>query len=668
MKVLFWKRAAIVAIAIGVVFGCNSVLQHIGEEASRGSGEAGSGLTPVQSDFSVAPASPGGTGGSVVEQPELDGEETRSFSKTFQIDPSLEDTAGPKFVTSGDIDRDGLLDLVSGWNQSQPVQIHLQRRDANGNISFRSITLAGTTPVGVMAGVEVGQINEDGFLDIVVLVKATGFATFCPAVLDTCTTDQDCNPACETDPNCEIVVACGGIRPGICDTDSEDLSLLDGAILVYFNPASADLIPDGDSWFEMEIGNPFVESLWIHRQFPGKEEKEFEIMKTQPEWGGFTALAVAQLDGTAGDEIIVALNPAECVALGQKPPINTVDVWFNPGPGLAETSTLWGAPDPNNPARRVPLSIMADVPQVKDVVVMDIEGDGDNDVIATFTNAISQNIRWARNPFVPHQAGGPSGNAAVIAGAGDGFRLFETEWEDRPIGQVDSNADVLAVGDIDGDGFDDLVVRSAVGQVVQWFRRPNPLVIEPEFPPNDPVPINRFDFPWPVFTLTEFGGREPEAIAVGDVTGDGRAEVLASAGGAVLWFDGTTSTSAYDQWFPNTITDDGTNDLDADGIADSDDGCPTDPNKIEPGICGCGFADPDCAQPNLTVQPTHINTLLIVDVDADGRNDILATIDRRNGAGLNKDALLWYRNVRTEQTEEPPSRPGQVKLDRPPTR
>jgi hypothetical protein len=187
------------------------------------------------------------------------------------------------------------------------------------------------------------------------------------------------------------------------------------------------------------------------------------------------------------------------------------------------------------------------------------------------------------------------------------------------------------------------------------------LSIQPEFPPNDTVP-DRFDFPWPVFSLAEFRGREPEGIATGDITGDGRMELIAAAGGAVFWFDGTASQSVYDIWFANVITQDHSNDLDGDGVTDGEDGCPTDPNKIEPGICGCGLSDPDCATPNLVVATTHINSLLVVDLDGDGKNDILGTLDRRTGAGLSDDLLVWYRNVRTAEDEEP-ARPVSPKLD-----
>ena len=41
---------------------------------------------------------------------------------------------------------------------------------------------------------------------------------------------------------------------------------------------------------------------------------------------------------------------------------------------------------------------MSDLPFVKDVEVMDIDSDGNLDIIATYPSAISRNIRWGRNP------------------------------------------------------------------------------------------------------------------------------------------------------------------------------------------------------------------------------------------------------------------------------
>src|SRR6185503_1074573 len=122
------------------------------------------------------------------------------------------------------------------------------------------------------------------------------------------------------------------------------------------------------------------------------------------------------------------------------------------------------------------------------------------------------------------------------------WRFFSNSWEIRPVGQIDSDADVLAIADVDSDGFMDIAVRSTNGRIVQWFRRPSQLVVPPEFPPSDPLP-SRTDFPWPVFTLTEFENQDLEAIAFGDVTGDGQPELLAAVGGGVYWFDSTVNGS-----------------------------------------------------------------------------------------------------------------------------
>lgn len=662
MKRTLFTWLACAGIALGIIPGCSTEIELGGGSGSNNDGGDG-GFATVDSDFSDAPASPGGTGGTdggPGEGPggggqgpvDLPAEETRSFFTAFQIDPVEEDTAGPKFVVAGDVDQDGLTDLVSAWNQSQPIQLHLQRRDPAGNISFRTVTLAGTTPIAIVAGLELGQINGDGFPDVVVLVKATGLTTTCPT----------------------------------CEGNAETTSggSLDGQIIILFNPGDPALIPDGDRWNEVALVNPFVGVRSGNNHFPGLEFKDIEESKTKPEWSGFTALAVGNIDGLPGDDIVVALNPNECETLGQNPAINTIDLWINPGPGLAETAAGWGIPttigSSSGPVEvRAPLTLMRDLPQVKDVEIYDIDGDGDLDIVATYTNAMSLNIRWARNPLVE------LGAAAVISGANDGagdvcvggfndglsctadpdiclggpgtsddgccaptdWRFVSDTWEIRPVGQVDTGADVITVGDADSDGFQDVVVRSTDGGVIQWFRRPNTLTLPPEFPPGGPLP-DRHDFPWTVYTITEVTDQEIQAIALGDLTGDGQNELLVAVDGGVFWFDATVGTTVYDPWFGNTIIQDSPPVDPAaspDPLADPD--APTTPDT--PGGTGVGIDAVDTS--------TWINDLLVVDLDGDGKNDVVGTLDRRTGSGLTDDRIVWYRNTRTDDADAPAPRP-----------
>lgn len=667
MKRALIKSLASTAVVLAIILGCNTVIDVV--DNGGGGGGTGGGFATVGSGFSDAPASPGGTGGTDGGGGggtdnggvELPSEETRSFFTAFQIDPVEEDSAGPKFVVAGDVDQDGLTDLVSAWNQSQPIQLHLQRRDPAGNISFRSITLAGTTPIAVVAGLELGFINDDAFPDVVVLVKASGLATFCPASQK--------------------------------DGDPSDLGSLDGQIIVLFNPGNPGLIADGDEWTEMALVNPFVSNRNStgHEHFPGNPFKGIEESRTKPEWSGFTALAVADIDGLPGDEIVVALNPAPCETFNQTPPINTVDIWVNPRShgDPADDPASWGVDTgmPFNLPGGAPITVMTDAPQVKDIALYDIDGDGDLDIVATYTNALSLNVRWARNPLVPHNAGGPGGAAEVASGfvpgidvceggsnsGGDcdshddcpditctngvcsngGFGcttdtdcatkpigtcvfgrwyFFADGWQIRPIGQIDTAADILSLGDVDSDGFTDVAVRSTNGGIIQWFRRPNFQSLPPEFPPNDPVP-DRTDFPWTVYTLTEFTDQEPQAIALGDVTGDGQVELLAAVGGGVFWFDATQGTSVYDPWVSNTIIQENPQSGSGGGA--------TDGTTTTPGGTGVGVTQVDTS--------TYINALLIVDLDADGKNDVVGTLDRRSGSGLSDDRLVWYRNTRTDE-------------------
>ncbi|MGB0716932.1 MAG: FG-GAP repeat domain-containing protein, partial [Phycisphaerae bacterium] len=620
MKVVIVKWTAVSITVAAVVFGCTTVLQDADDQTSLGgSSTIQGGFALVESEFSDASISPGGiaVGGGDADEVEEGGEATRSFFTAFQIDPEAEDTAGPKFIRHADVNQDGLVDLLTAHNQNQPVQLHLQQRDGEGRVSFRTINLGGTNPLAIMAGIEFGFINDDEWLDIVVLAKASGNVTLCPTV------------------------------------PPSQISSLEGEIAVLFNPGSAEELVDGDAWTQMLLVNPFVRcrrgttgEFWIHNQFPGNEDQPLDEIKAYPELNGFTSLAVGDIDGQPGDDIVVTLNVGPCVELGQEPPINTVDLWLNPGPGSAEIPNQWGTPffadDPDLATScpgshvahppdageipyaeflNVPVAIQTSAAEFREVKLLDVDEDGDLDVVLAASNSISQNVRWIRNPLVPHRVGGPSGRNAVEAASSDGWRYLASEWETRAIGQIDTGADKLTLGDVDGDGATDVLVRSTLG-TVQWFRHPTEERRSPEFPPPDVVP-DRFNFPWEVYTLTEFDSQRPEGVALGDVTGDGVLDLVVAAEGAAFWYDATSGGTVYDPWVPNTIIQDSSEDIDA-GTASGAAGS-TAPGTTAPGA-GVGV--------NQTDTSTVINDLLVIDIDDDGRLDIVGTLDRRSGPGL----------------------------------
>lgn len=480
-----------------------------------------------------------------------EGEATKSHFRRVQVDPQLEDTAGAKFVRAADMNGDGLMDLVSGHNQSLPVQVHLQRRDGD-RIFFETIQIAGTSPIAIMSGLEVADMDGDGRLDIVVLAKATGFFETCGDEID------------------------------------ESGGILDGVALVYFAPSDPNQITDAAAWEGLLIPTS---------RFRGAEvpSRNFEELVDRPEYQGYTGLAVGDVSGDGQPDILAALNADSCgftnTGFNQGEGEAVVMMFLNPG--VARDSGSWA-----DPIKVQSGNVGA---YNKDIALADIDGDGNLDFVLTRPIALGGNVSWYRNP------GSDLANAGL--------------WQSRPIGNInpsEEGADVITIGDMDNDGFDDVLVRAGLRGIVQWFRRPTTdTSVQPIFPPNDgPVPP-RFDIPWQVFTLQEYSPLRPAGIAIGDLTGDGLNNAAVAVGGALFWYDSAKVTSVFDEWAEDFVLDD-TKEL----------GATDDPTSLE-------FNDTG----------TQINSLLIVDIDGDGVNDVVATFDRRVNSSVNDDAIYWFRNT-----------------------
>ncbi len=463
--------------------------------------------------------------------------------RAIQIDPRAEDSAGPQFAAVGDFDNDGRLDIASAWNESQPVQIHMQQRTDDGEVVFATIPIGGTTPIARMSGLRVADVDNDGFDDIVLLVKDTGLVARCDESRDDCDVTEN-----------------GGLLE----------NAVSGAIMIFFN--SRDV-----------YNEPWTGTTLTQSQLAGTDEG------TLPEEGGYTGIDVGDIDGDGDPDIVVAINRAEGdPAIDDF--VNSIDFYPNPGGGTARNGEGW---------TRIP--IHGDLPSVNDCRIADVDGDGDNDIIATFPNAKNANVRWLPNPL-------SYGTVSAVYGL----------WPAHaPIGHIATEANTVDLGDIDGDGNVDVIVRSANGKVVQWFKKPNQ--------PSQTYIRN----PWQVYSIAEFSERAPNAVALGDLNNDGAIDAAIAAEGAVAWFTPYDDRfeRVFDFWAESLLIDDSPDDGNDDpsgGLTD----LLTDP-----------MADPEAATGTL------VNCLIVVDVDGDGYNDIIATLDRTALSGLSNDALVMFRNT-----------------------
>ena len=459
----------------------------------------------------------------------LDSGVTRSFFKAIQIDPRSEDSAGPQFIEAADLNGDGLVDLVSVWSQSQPVQIHLQSRSGT-TINFETVTLAGSIGVMNVAGLAVNDYDLDGRADIAVLVKES-------------------------------------LTDGAACLDSEQPSAgLNGLVLLFLGPANSTQANQALAWEEVPVSAAFLQGA-------GSADG-------LPEEGGFTSMKTGDIDLDGDIDIVVAWN-SSC-----SEGIQDAVVFENNGSGAVRDGTWTGTRIPDdNPKGSA----------IKDIALADVDLDGDLDIIATFPDAPTMNVRWYRNPTVD---------------VPDDFHFSDNGWQTGFIGQVATGADMLRTGDIDGDGRLDVVVRSTAGSVIQWFRGPEGATTAP-----------LRSIPWQIYTLAEFSDRTPLAISLGDLNDDGQLELIVSADGAVAWFDATASGSVYNQWIENVIVDES-----SPGESPST----TDPNVAPDDVAG----------------GTVIQSIAVIDLDGDGENDVLATLDRDGLSGLTNDALTWFRNTR----------------------
>jgi len=465
----------------------------------------------------------------------LDTGATNSFFTASQVDPQAEDTAGPQFAVADDLDGDGMMDIVSAWNQSQPVQIHLQRRTAGGKRVFETVTLASTVPAVSVSGLAVADFDRDGHSDVAVMMKST-FTT----------------------------------GAGCLDSETPGNAGLSGLIMIYLGPTDVTQINKSLAWREAPLEASRL-------QGDGQDTGV-------PEEGGFSSMEMGDVDLDGDMDLVVAWN-SSCGDGG------TADVvlFSNLGGASVRDSTWLGAKIPN----AVPGG-----DTIKDVSLGDIDGDGDLDIVATFPSAGSMNVRWFRNPVLDieddfHVADGTWQTGTIgqvatnadISETGDlngdglldvlvrstGGRVIQwfkgpgnqaatlpvanVQWQVYTLAEFnDRTPQATAIVDLDGDG--QVEVVAAAGGALAWFDAEAVPSVFNQWAANiiiddDPGADGTNDLSTtdPNVSPTEVAGSTfINTIHVADIDGDGRADLLVTldrnglsglSNDALVWFRNT---------------------------------------------------------------------------------------------------------------------------------
>lgn len=392
----------------------------------------------------VAPTVGTGSGGTVTIGGEIpiseppDAVVGPSFAPSL-LDPILEATAGAKALVAGDIDNDGVMDLASISDENQPVQIHLRNTTTN---LFDTVTIGGGAPISRSVDIELADFDQDGRLDVAVLINDTGFAP---------------------PPMAEKL----------------------GALVLLFQGAD---VRNSYQWTRVVVS------------FKGTNDE------------GFVDMTVGDFDGQNGPDVVFSSNePTE-----ENVPDKFLYLYTNPGGGAARNSASW-----------VETQIEQEKSPLNRVETIDVDQDGDLDVVATSPPAKSFNTRWMQNPLVE------SGVAAVTAGA----------WNLRMVGQQQDGGDVLDVGDIDGDGALDVAVARQDLRVIQWFRNPG----------VDALSQETFPIPWSVFNIGQLTDGDINQIQLVDMDGNGTLDCFVTASGNIAGYQRQLLASVTDFWTPFSI-------------------------------------------------------------------------------------------------------------------
>lgn len=368
-------------------------------------------------------------------------------------------------------------------------------------------------------------------------------------------------------------------------------------------------------------------------------------------WTHLSDVAVGDIDGDGAADIIAAASDG-------------VVYLHNPGAGNETVLRDWGATDPeaeflagstailtNDEVEAIISDVLPAGTNLDDydvsveqgythVIIADMDGDGANDVVAS--RRLKINLEPKSNAKVPPLAV-ISGelqlfqNPAIGTKDGTGFQLITVGRHERYLELDRQGASALMAYDMDGDGDLDLVsaARDDVNTQIAWFENPG----RAEFGSTD------------AWTQWRIGSvRDSAGFDVADLTGDGRADVVATGAAQrqmVLFEQPVEGPKRDYDWDSSVIAtfesydplDVKALDIDSDGALELVVGGTNGAVRyFKPG------ADPHqtwTAAKVLDLDDGDVGTLGYGDLDADGDLDLVVVV---NATEDTADRVVWIRN------------------------
>jgi hypothetical protein len=297
--------------------------------------------------------------------------------------------------------------------------------------------------------------------------------------------------------------------------------------------------PNGDSWAN---GRPNAGEVYV--AYGGADRRpDVDLQGVSPGIAGFfgvnagdglgARLAAGDFDGDGFDDLLMAADRGAgpgntrlfageiSLVYGQQPSWGAIDLAAPPMP----VARIWGA-DPEDGHDNQDFGAV-------EVATGDLNGDGFDDIILGFDSAASLLNARPR-----------AGEVTILYG--HAARYGDVDLAAPPVGTVhlwgaepdDAFGHSIAAGDVDGDGFDDLLIGAPRAASLGNART---LAGEAYLLRGGPAPLSDQDMAAPGPGVVRIWGGEPgifeqdmlgDSVAIGDLDGDGRGDVVLGANGA----------------------------------------------------------------------------------------------------------------------------------------